>query len=126
MLHEIKIDKTYHDGNLERDVHKKIMREKFFLELRDHKIKMRYLLANYKSDLNLVAKFNFFLKIVKQTHNIGIIQSLVFLDEEEYPIKDLNKLLSSENRFQLELEYSRKYKLKKIDDNTDLDDWFIA
>lgn len=122
MLHEIKIDKTYHDGNLEKDVNRKILREKFFAQLQMADIKIPYLIQNYKTDLNSLAEFNFFLKVVKQTHGIGIIEALIFLDEEEYAMKTVyNNLLSSENKHVFELECSKKKiglyrKNKKVND----------
>lgn len=132
MLHDIKIDKTYHDGNLEKDVNRKILKEKFFAQLQMSDIKIPYLLQNYKTDLNSLAEFNFFLKVVKQTHGIGIIQALVFLEDEEYAMKTVyNNLLSSENKHQFALECSKKKigvfrKNKRVNDNSGfLENFFV-
>ncbi len=124
MLHEIKIKKDYYDANLEGDVTKKIIKERFYAEMQDYNIDMKYLLSNYKVDLNYVALFNHFLRVVKTNHQICIYESLLILDDDEWDIKKVMKLLTSEMHNQLEIEMGEKYKLKKAEKSL-IDKFFL-
>lgn len=124
MLHEIKIKKDYYDSNLEGDVTKKISKERFYAEMQDYNISIKYLLENYKTDFNYVANFNHFLRVVKQNHQISICESILILQEDDHDLKKLRNILSSEMTTQLEKELQEKYKLKKTEKSF-IDNYFI-
>jgi hypothetical protein len=125
MLHEIKIKKDYNDFHMESDLQKKISREKFFGEYQDYNIDLKYLIENYKTDHNYVARFNHFLKVVKTNHQVGICESILILSDDEHTeFKKIIKLLSSEMYDQLEKELGEKYKLRKVEKSF-IDNFFI-
>lgn len=123
MLHEIRILKQDDGINVETDVLKKLTREKFFANLQDHQIDLKYLSENYKDDLNYVGKFNLFLRIMKRSCHIMLSESVIYLEEEGLKQKFLLSILSQENMFSLETELREKYKLSKANPNI-LDQYF--
>lgn len=125
MLHEIKVAHNTSTGvNIEGDVIKKITRERFFAEIQDYQIDLKYLLESHKSDLNYLAKFNTFLRILKQSQHVSLAESVLFLEEEGMETKIiLSKILSEENMCALERELGEKYRLQKANPNI-LDQYF--
>ncbi len=115
MQYEIKVQKSYSETNIESEVIKKISKEKFFGELQDQNIDFKYLIKNFKEDVNGLGKFNFFLRMVKQNYHINIFESILFLEEEGFKIKAIGALLSSDNKFVLRTELTEKFKTKKIE-----------
>lgn len=115
MQHEIKVQKSYSDTNIESEVIKKISRERFFGELQDQNIDFKHLVKNFKDDVNGLGKFNFFLRMIKQNYHINIFESILFLEEEGYKVKAVGALLSSDNKFILKTELNEKFKTKKVE-----------
>lgn len=113
MLHEIKIKKDHNDSHMEHDITKKISKEKFFMELENYKVNIPFLFENIKTDFAGLANFNFFLNVCKTNHQIGIYESILILEEEEYDLKKLISLLNSDMMGQMERELAEKYKLNK-------------
>ncbi len=123
MLHEIKVQKQDTGVNIEVDVIKKLIREKFFACLQDYNINLEYLSENYKTDLNYVAEFNRFLRLMKKHYHITVCESVLFLEDEGMKQKILLSILSQENEMSLKIELGEKYKLRKENPNT-IDQYF--
>jgi hypothetical protein len=115
MQYDIKIQKNLTEINIENEITKKIMRERFFGEFKENNFNLKNLIVNVKEDINNLGKFNFFLRMVKQNYHINIYDSILFLEDEGYDIKKLGGLLNSENKATLKTELMEKFRMKKVE-----------
>ena len=113
MQYEIKVQKNLNEINIENEITKKISKERFFGEFQEHNFNLKNLIVNVKQDINNLAKFNFFLKMMKQNYHINIYESILFIEEEGHDIKKLGSLLNTENTHVLKTELSERLKTRK-------------
>ena len=122
MAQNIKIDRNFLANSIGEEIEKKTFKEKFFGYFRDENINLEYLINNRHTSFSISerGRFNIFIRRMKILFEIDLNEMLIYFDEEGYELEKIVRILSYENTKQIEIEISKKFRLKKnIKDSND-------
>lgn len=105
--------KSYADMSLETEVHKKILREKFWMAVRDLNLNFKEILKNKAFMLEDVARMNIEMNRLNTEMQIPMIDMVIMIFEQEYiPVRRFITVLDSENMKILKKELTVIFKLR--------------
>jgi hypothetical protein len=111
-MQEIKF-KVYAENNVENDVHKRIVQEKFWMAMRDINVNFKSVMKNRNILLDDVARLNIELNRLNMDLQIPMIDMVIMIFEKEYiPVRQFIQVLDSENMKILKKELIVIFKLR--------------
>lgn len=121
------VHKNHKELSFEEDLEKRSNKNIFFAYLKEDQEKEKYDLATVlknKKDFIQVGKVNLFFRRMRQLFDLTMVDMLVFLDEEEFKLEEVNQILNYENSDLIRKEIGNKFRVKKML-NTDANEDFI-
>jgi hypothetical protein len=111
-MQEIKL-KVHAENNVDTDVHKKIIREKFWMAMRDINVNFKSIMKYKNVLLDDIARLNIELNRLNTDIQIPMIDMVIMVFEQEYiPVRQFITILDSENMKILKKELIVIFKLR--------------